>query len=132
MDFNSEKIRLLERDAQWSKAASEGQDIDHILSFWTNDAIVMPPGFPSIIGKDALRHYVENSLHIPGFQISWKSSDVEFSLDGNLAYMFSQNEVSMNGKDGNLFTMTGRAITIWRRESDGEWRCAVDIWNAES
>jgi ketosteroid isomerase-like protein len=132
MDFNSEKIRLLERDAQWSKAASEGQDIDHILSFWTNDAIVMPPGFPSIIGKDALRHYVENSLHIPGFQISWKSSDVEFSPDGNLAYMFSQNEVSMNGKDGNSFTMTGRAVTVWRRESDGEWRCAVDIWNAES
>jgi ketosteroid isomerase-like protein len=132
MDFNSEKIRLLERDAQWSKAASEGQDIDHILSFWTNDAIVMPPGFPSIVGKDALRHYVENSLQIPGFQISWKSSDVEFSLDGNLAYMFSQNEVSMNGKDGNSFTMTGRAVTVWRRESDGEWRCAVDIWNAES
>ena len=22
-----------------------------------------------------------------------------------------------------------RAVTIWRKESDGEWRCAVDIWN---
>jgi len=132
MDFNSEKKRLLERDAEWSRVASEGKDIDRILSFWTDDAIVMPPGFPSVIGKDALRRYVESSLQIPGFQIFWNSSDVKLSRDGNLAYMFSQNQVRMKGEDGNFFTIEGRAVTIWRRESDGEWRCAVDIWNSES
>jgi ketosteroid isomerase-like protein len=131
MDFISEKKRLLERDAEWSNAAFEGQDVERILSYWTDDAIVMPPGFPSVVGKDALREYVENSLQIPGFQISWRSSDVKFSPDGNLAYMFSQNEVLMNDQDSTPFTLKGRAVTIWRRETDGEWRCAVDIWNAE-
>ena len=37
----------------------------------------------------------------------------------------------MNGPDGALMTHTGRAVTIWRREPDGVWRCTVDIWNAE-
>ena len=132
MDFISEEKRLLKRDAEWSAAASQGKNIDLILSFWTDDAVVMPPGFPAVVGKDELRQYIERSLQIPGFKISWKSSDVKFSPDGNLAYMFSQNEVSMNGVDGKPFTTKGRAVTIWRRESDGEWRCAVDIWNTEN
>jgi ketosteroid isomerase-like protein len=78
-----------------------------------------------------LRRYVESSLQMPGFQITWSSSDVVLSPDGNLAYMFSKNAVTVDGQDGAPVTINGRAVTIWRREHDGEWRCAVDIWNAE-
>ena len=39
-------------------------------------------------------------------------------------------QLSFEGPDGAPMTTEGRAVTIWRRESDGEWRCAVDIWNA--
>jgi ketosteroid isomerase-like protein len=130
MDLASEQTRLLQRDAAWSAAASEGRDVELILSFWTDDAVVLPPGLPSIAGKAALRQYVEGSMQIPGFKITWTSTDVTFSPDGNLAYMFSRNTVTMNAQDGTPTTTEGRAVTIWRRESDGEWRCAVDIWNA--
>jgi ketosteroid isomerase-like protein len=78
-----------------------------------------------------VRDYVNGSLQIPGFQINWTSTHVTFSPDKQLAYMFSQNTVTMNGPDGNPVSTKGRAVTIWRREPDGEWRCAVDIWNAE-
>lgn len=130
-DFVAEKSLVLKRDAEWAAAASAGKDIERILSYWTDDAIVMPAGFPSVVGKEALRHYVLGSLQIPGFRITWTSSDVTFSPDGNLAYMFSRNAVTMNGPDGAPITHEGRAVTIWRRDSDGEWRCAVDIWNAD-
>jgi len=132
MDLISEKNRLLERDAEWAAAASQGKDLDLILSYWTDDAVVMPPGFSSVVGKAELRRYVENSLLIPGFKINWTSTDVKFSPDGNLAYMFSENEVSIDDEGGDPIVSKGRAVTIWRRESDGAWRCAVDIWNAES
>ena len=131
MDSTTEKELLMARDAEWAAAAFAGKNINLILSFWTDDAVVMPPGFPSITGKDALREYVESSFRIPGFYINWKSDDVKFSPDGKLAYMFSENEVAMNGEDGTPVTMQGRAVTIWRKEEDGEWRCAVDIWNSE-
>lgn len=131
IDTSFERRRLLERDAAWAAAALEGRDVERILSYWTDDAVVLPPGLLPVIGKAALRHYVQASMQIPGFQISWKSTDAIFSPDRNLAYMFSQNAVTMNGPDGKPATTKGRAVTIWRRESDGEWRCAVDIWNAE-
>lgn len=94
------------------------------------DAVVLAPGLPALVGKDALRNYVEGSLQIPGFRISWTSTDVVFSPDGRLAYMFSANAVRMDGPDGVPATTEGRAVTIWRREADDQWRCAVDIWNA--
>jgi uncharacterized protein (TIGR02246 family) len=131
MESAAEGRRLLERDAQWAAAAAEGQDIERILEFWTDDALVYPPGLPVVDGKAALRAYVQASLGIPGFRITWTSSDVRLSSDCQLAYLLSQNVVTAPGSSGQLTTSRGRAVTIWRREADGEWRCAVDIWNAE-
>ncbi len=131
MDLAAERTRLLQRDADWAAAASEGSDIELILSYWTDDAVILPLGLPTVVGKAALREYVEGSMQIPGFRITWTSTDVTFSLDRSLAYMFSRNAVSTNAPDGTPTTIEGRAVTIWRRELDGEWRCAVDIWNAE-
>jgi ketosteroid isomerase-like protein len=130
MDLAAERLRLLERDAEWALAAAGG-DVEKTLSYWTDDAIVIPPGLPAIVGKAALRQYVLSSLQIPGFSITWNSTDVRFSPDANMAYMFGQNSVSLDAPDGTHITNRGRAVTIWRRDADGEWRCAVDIWNAE-
>ena len=130
MDLASEKTRLLQRDADWAAAAAEGRDFERVVSYWTDDAVVLGPGLPAVVGKDALREYVQGSMQIPGFRISWTTSDVTLSPDGKLAYMFSRNAVTMNAPDGTVVTTEGRAVTIWRRESDGEWRCAVDIWNS--
>ena len=131
MDVNAERTQLLQRDAEWAAAASEGRDVERLISYWTEDAVVLPPGLPAVVGQAALREYVQGSLQIPGFRITWTSTDAAFSPDQNLAYLFSRNEVTLNAPDGTPITTAGRAITIWRREPDGEWRCAVDIWNDE-
>jgi ketosteroid isomerase-like protein len=126
----TEQELLLERDRAWSSLASEGGDVDAMLSYWTDDAVLIAPGLPPVAGKEALRQYVLSSLNIPGFNIKWHSTAVHISEDKTLAYMFSENAVTMNGPDGTPVTVKGRAVTIWRREADGEWRCAVDIWNS--
>jgi ketosteroid isomerase-like protein len=131
MDLERERRRLLELDAEWAALSSKGQEIDRILSFWTDDARVLAPGLPTFTGKAALREYVEGALAIPGFHITWTTSEANLSPDGRLAYLLSRNAVTMAGPDGQPVTTNGRALTVWRREPDGIWRCAVDIWNAE-
>jgi ketosteroid isomerase-like protein len=74
MDLDSERRRLLARDAQWAALSSRGLDVEGILAFWTDDAQVFPPGMPPVSGKAALRRYVEGALAIPGFHITWASS----------------------------------------------------------
>ena len=131
MDLERERKRLLQRDAEWAALASEGREVDRMLSFWTDDARVYPPGLPVVSGTVALRSYVEGALAIPGFHTTWTSSEANLSPDGRLAFVLSTNSVTMPGPDGRLRTTSGRAVTVWRREPDGEWRCAVDIWNDE-
>ena len=130
VDLEKERSTLLERDAKWAATASAGQDLDAILSYWTDDGVVIPPELPVVAGKAALRDYVEQSFRLPGFQITWSSDSVHFSPDGELAYLLGTNAVSFNGPDGNRIDSQGRVVTIWRKEADGEWRCCVDVWNA--
>ena len=125
----TEEASLLKRDAEWAEAAASGQDVEKIISYWTDDALVIPPGQPVVKGKAAIRTFVTESLKIPGFRIHWVSENVSFSPDGLMAYMRATNETTIPGPDGKLMTLSGRGITVWRRDPDGQWRCAVDIWN---
>ena len=129
MDLEGTRKQLLKRDAEWAAVSSSGRDVEHILSFWTDDAQVLAPGLPAFSGKAALRSYVEGALAIPGFHITWTTSAAELSPDGRMAYLLSTNTVTMPGPEGQPVTTSGRAVTVWRREPDGNWRCAVDIWN---
>lgn len=131
-DVRSATAALLKRDAEFAAEAAAGRDIERIVSFWTADAVVAPPGQPAIVGRDALRSYVQDSYRIPGFRITWEATaDPEFSPDLSMAYMWARNTVSFHDSDDAPVTVHGRAMTVWRREADGEWRCAVDIWNDE-
>lgn len=58
---------------EWSAAAASG-DLEHIVSYWGDDATVMMAGLPTFRGKTAIRDYVAESLKIPGFKISWELS----------------------------------------------------------
>ena len=128
-DAASESRVLLQRDADWADAAFLGKDVDKIVSYWSDDAVVIPQGQPIAEGKQAIRAFVIESLKTPGFKIHWVSKSVSFSPDGNLAFMRGDNEITVTGSDGAPMTIPGRGITVWRREQDDQWRCVVDIWN---
>lgn len=120
--------RILQLDAEWSEAA-QSRDVDRVVSYWADDATVLPPGGPAIVGKAAIREFVAKSFENPSFRISWKTNDVVMSPDGAFAYGLGTNRVNVTAPDGTPVTIDGKAVTIWRREKDGSWKCIVDIWN---
>jgi ketosteroid isomerase-like protein len=128
-DLKAEEASILKIDSAWSVLASEGKDVEKIISYWSDDAVVAQPGQPLIKGKEALRKMITDSYKIPGFKISWKSSDVHFSPDGKMAYMYGENAVSFNDSTGKTITIPGRGYTVWNKQGDTAWKCAVDIWN---
>ena len=65
-DSAAEQAKLLRRDAEWADLATAGKDVDKIVSYWSDDAVVIFPGQPVIEGKQAIRAYVDASLKTPG------------------------------------------------------------------
>lgn len=128
-DAAAEGRKLLERDAEWAALASAGQDIEKTASYWSDDALVVPPGQPVVEGKAAIREFVARSFETPGFSIRWTSEKPVFSPDAKLACMRSTNITKVPGPNGTTITLSGRGITVWRLDDDGQWRCVVDIWN---
>ena len=132
-DFDSAagQAKLLRRDAEWADLATAGKDVDKIVSYWSNDAILTFPGQPMLEGKQAIRAYVEASLKTPGFKIHWVSEKPVFSPDGKLAYVRGTDDLTMPGPNGTLITTHLRGVAVWRMDPDREWRCVVDISNEE-
>jgi uncharacterized protein (TIGR02246 family) len=124
-DVESEIRRL---DAEWSRAA-EARDVERALFFWSDDAVVFPPGSPPVAGKPAIREFVTKSLQTPGFSISWKTQTVTVSSSGDMACTTGTNRVTFDAPDGKAVTVDGKAVEVWRRQEDGQWKCVIDIWN---
>lgn len=128
-DPATESAKLLRRDAEWADLASAGTNVDSIVSYWSDDAVVLEPGQPPVDGKAAIRNYVAESLRTPGFNIHWVSEKPTFSPDGKFAYMRGTDEMTVPGPQGKPMTLHLRGYSIWRMEPDGQWRCVVDISN---
>jgi len=125
-DARSEILRL---DAEWCHDVNESRDVDRILSYWSDDAVVMPPGHPSLAGKDAIREFVVESLSTPGFKISWKTDQVFVDESGDMAYALGTNHVTINDEDGTPIEIDAKTATVWRNEPGLGWKCVLDVWN---
>jgi ketosteroid isomerase-like protein len=128
MTLSKEGETLMQRSRDWAAAAASG-DLERALTYWTNDAIVMPPDQPAIVGHTNIRAYVDQASAIPGFSIRWEPELAVLSDDGTMGYMVEHNTITFNDADGALKTQHGKAVTIWRKQADGSWKCVVDTWN---
>ncbi|HUO52086.1 MAG TPA: DUF4440 domain-containing protein [Gemmatimonadaceae bacterium] len=120
---------LLKRDADWSALAAAGKNADSIAAYWTTDAVLIPTGQPVIEGREALAKYVAENLKMPGFKIQWTPGKAEVSPDGKMGYIRETTTVSVPGAQGAPVVMTMHGVTVWRIDTDGQWRCVVDIMN---
>lgn len=130
-DLEAEAARLEALDAEWSRLASEGTDVEAIVSYWSDDAVLIAPGQPPVVGKAALREMVAATGEIPGWSISWEAEgEPRFSADGTMAWMRGTNRVTYQDADGETVVERGQGMTVWRKDAAGEWKCVADIWNA--
>jgi ketosteroid isomerase-like protein len=121
---------LRELDAQWSKAAA-ARDVDKTVSYYTKDAIVMPPNGPRATTLEAVRNIWKDLLTSPGIAVSWNTMTVEIARSGELGYLTGSYELTMNDAGGKPVTDRGKYLEVWKKQADGSWKCVADIWNSD-
>jgi len=112
-------------DAAWSKAAG-AKDLDKTVSFYADDAIVLPPNEAVVTSKDGIRNLWKGFIDTVT-DISWKATHVEMAKSGDMACLTGTYEMTM--KDGTKDH--GKYCEVWKKKTDGKWKCVTDIWNSD-
>ncbi len=111
-------------DADWSKAALAG-DLDKTVSFYADDAIVLPPNEPAVTGKDNIRNLWKgffDSLQ----SISWNTTRVEVAKSADMAATTGSYELTM--KDGTKDH--GKYCEVWQKKGD-TWKVSTDMFSSD-
>jgi len=121
---------LRDLDAQWSAAAG-AKDLDKAVSYYSNDATVMPPNASAARTKEAIRKVWQDLLASPGLSISWKATKVEVAKSGDLACLSGTYELTINDPSGKQLNDHGKYVEVWEKQAEGKWKCGADIWNSD-
>ena len=109
-------------------AAGNAHDIDAFLDILADDARMLPPGAPPVVGKEAIRDVV-TAMMSPEFAVAHDLGEVVVSKGGDLAYVSYSYELTYMGPEGTPVTETGKDISIYKKVADGSWQLAIDMWS---
>jgi uncharacterized protein (TIGR02246 family) len=108
------------------------RDVDAVVAMYTDDAVIMPPAAPVVVGKDAIRDFFTAQFASDVVTTEQVFTSIQTEGMGNQAFdrgTFSGKGTRPGASDPR--TEVGKYVVIVRRTADGSWRVAVDVWNSE-
>lgn len=124
----ADSLRALDQELQ---AAVGRKDLERIISFYDDDALMLPAAEPAIRGKEAIRTEWTHILAIPNFENQGQLTSLDLSSSGDLAYTTGSYLALMQGEDGTTVREPGKWVTVWKRGKGGPWRIVVDTYNTD-
>lgn len=111
-------------------AAINSNNLDSLLEMLTNDVVFMSPNEPVMVGKDAVKPWLEGYLQL--FKTYWEKPVHEFVVCGEWAFeRYSYKSTDTSLVDGSVFEGTGWGLVIYHHDTDGKWRVARDAWGSD-
>ncbi|HKP81060.1 MAG TPA: DUF4440 domain-containing protein [Pyrinomonadaceae bacterium] len=126
----TDEATLRKLDDEWSRAVGS-RDVEKTISYYTDDAVVMPPNIPTLTGKEPIRSLWNSMLDSPSFAGGWKATKVEVARSGDLAYVSGNYEFTEKDDSGKPITDKGKYLEVWRKQADGNWKCVADMFNSD-
>lgn len=123
-DIEALKAALEEWDVAWNS-----QNLEKLLSLYTEDAVRMPPNEATEVGSEAIRASVQRAFDESPSEEHSTIGDVRVS--GDLGYVRGTFEAATTPEaGGEPVVENGKWITVHQRQPDGSWQIICEIWNA--
>jgi ketosteroid isomerase-like protein len=125
----ADEAAIRNADTQWAKAAAS-KDVDATVSYYSEDASLLPPNAPMASDKASIRAAWAGLLG-PDTSLSWQATKVEAARSGDLGYVMGTYEMESKDASGKQQSDRGKFVEIWKKQADGNWKAAVDIFNSD-
>lgn len=92
--------------------------------WFADDGVALGNGVAPVVGKFAI---AKSTTWSPkDYQLTWTPTDAAMSPSGDMGYTWGHYEGHSKDAAGNPVTTSGRYITIWRKQADGDWKVVLD------
>lgn len=107
-----------------------GGDADSYVALFTDDCLVMPPSSSRIRGRAALRSWLQG-VHDQSAFAGGETKSLETIVVADCALdLYEARRTVAPKAGGEAVEERYRGMHIYRRQPDGKWRIAQEIWNA--
>jgi ketosteroid isomerase-like protein len=130
VDTTAEANAIRDLENQWI-AANKSKDFDKVLTFFSNEAILIEPNTPICEGLQSIKEILGSMATDTTFLWETYSATIdkiEVAASGDLAYVRGITRMNIKTPDG-LTEYTARWVEIWKK-IDGQWKNVLAIANS--
>jgi ketosteroid isomerase-like protein len=125
----ADEAAITEFNKRYLKAINDG-DSATLASLTTPEHIMIAPGRPPIVGKEANDAANARVAQTTKIEETW--SPQETFVSGDLAFQRGTFTVAATPKaGGNTTRVGGTFMRIYKRQANGEWRMVRDMFNTD-
>jgi len=120
---NPGKMLLFDLEARFAKdvAARGGKAF---ADWFAEDGVILGNGQAPVVGRVAI---MKSATWSPkDYQLTWTPTEGLMGPSGDMGYTWGHFEGHSKDANGNPVAVTGRYMTIWRKQSDGAWKVVLD------
>jgi len=115
-------------------AATIARDLDWLTALLDDDAVVLHPGTPPIIGKAAFHDFMKQALaKSPSVKVVKYVPDIhDIQVAGNVAYEWGYFEAAQQSSEQQATeSLRAKFLRVMRRQPDGSWKFTRVMWLPE-
>jgi ketosteroid isomerase-like protein len=120
---NPGKVLLFDLEARFAKNVKERGGAA-FADWFAEDGVALNNGQGPVIGRVAIAKSANWDPKV--YQLTWTPTDAQMGPSGDMGYTWGHFEGHSKDAAGNPVTTSGRYITVWRKQSDGSWKVALD------
>jgi ketosteroid isomerase-like protein len=118
---------LMRIDAEFARLSVEKSAAAAFETYLAPDAIELENGGDVLRGKKAIVASLSPASPAGAFILSWTPEAADVS--GDLGYTWGRFTLQSSAADGTKQMTYGKYVTVWKRQSDGTWKAALDLGN---
>jgi len=113
---------------EWVLACNT-KHLDDLLDLYVADALVLRSNYPPVRGAAAVREFFFGALDAGLGEVEIDPLRVEVA--GDMAYEAGRCKALIPGATGKRREERGKYLWVCARQSNGEWKLAVDCWSSD-
>ncbi|MGA9243635.1 MAG: nuclear transport factor 2 family protein [Silvibacterium sp.] len=111
--------------------ATIARDVDALTALLDDDAVLLQPGTPPIIGKAAFHDFMKQALaKSPSVKVVKYVPDIrDIQVTGNVAYEWGYFDAAQKSSDQQApENLRAKLLRVMKRQPDGSWKFTRVMW----